>query len=425
MNNSIIRKKLQEGVDGCYIPSRRFKTARLSVTAYLPLEKATACPLSLGCLLVSNGCKSYPTPMALSRRLDTLYGASLGTDTYKVGDMLAVRVGIIFAEDRYLPTPVFKECTDLLLDTLFEPAADEGGFLEANFIREKRIQIEEIEGEINDKRTFARNRLIEKMFEGDPYGLAVTGTKEQTEALTRSEVYAAWQNMLRSAYFRVGVTSSQPHDEVFEAFAQRLAAIKRENIFTPTPSVLHTSLGEVKRISDRMEVAQGKLAMGFSCAGGEDKDSYKTMVMIDILGGGPYSLLFSNVREKMSLCYYCAARGVRKKGLLVIDSGVEFQNMDKTLDAVLQQLEALKAGNIDDGIVEASKLSIVGNLKGVYDSQSVTDHWYADRWFDGETLSPEQMAALVSSVTKADVVAAAQSVRLDTVYRLLGKESAQ
>ena len=33
---------------------------------------------------------------------------------------------------------------------------------------------------------------IAKMFEGEPYGLAVTGTKEQTEALTPEGVFEAW-----------------------------------------------------------------------------------------------------------------------------------------------------------------------------------------------------------------------------------------
>ncbi len=421
MNDRFIPKKISEGVDGCYIPSKRFKTARISVTAYMPLSAETACPLSLGCLLVSNGCQAYPTPMALSRRLDTLYGASLSTDTYKVGDMLAIRVGMVFADDRYLPTPIFDACTELLLDTLFSPAVDEGGFLEGNFLREQRIQIEEIEGEINDKRAYARQRLIETMFEGEPFGTAVTGTKEQTLALTRGEVYTAWQNMLKSAYFRVSVTAAEPHDEVFERFSARIAKAGRSDVYSPSAAKLHTPSKEVKQVSDTMAVAQGKLAMGFACKGGEDAESYKTMVMIDVLGGGPYSLLFTNVREKLSLCYYCAARGVRKKGLLVIDSGVEFDNMDKTLEAVNLQIEALKSGEFDDEIVEASKRALVGNLMGVYDSQTVTDHWYADRWFDQKVLSPEQLAELVGSVTKQDVVDAANGLQLDTVYRLLGK----
>ena len=97
----------------------------------------------------------------------------------------------------------------------------------------------------------------------------------------------------------------------------------------------------------------------------------------------------------------------------------------------LSALEARKAAfckicdasgeTLDEGIVTASKLALTGSLKGVYDSQAVTDHWYADRWFDDNTLSPEEMAELINSVTKEDVVAAAKNIKLDTVYRLLGK----
>lgn len=45
--------------------------------------------------------------------------------------------------------------------------------------------------------------------------------------------------------------------------------------------------------------------------------------MTDVFGGGPYSRLFMNVREKLSLCYYCSARLIRGKGIIVIQSGIE------------------------------------------------------------------------------------------------------
>ena len=52
-------------------------------------------------------------------------------------------------------------------------------------------------------------------------------------------------------------------------------------------------------------------------------------LMNALLGGTPHSLLFRNVREKLSLCYYCASSYDRLKGLLLIDSGVEEQNAEK------------------------------------------------------------------------------------------------
>ncbi len=423
MTNSIEARELQKGVLGCYIPSNRFKTARISVTAYLPLNKENIAAASLMAQLLSNGCKRFPKPLDMSRELDRLYGATLGADTDKMGDNLVWRTGIIFVQDKFLPENIFADCANLLFDTIFNPVVDDKGFDSDNFEREKRIQLEDIEGEINDKRTFARNRCLSAMCEGDAFGIPNLGTSEQVSVLTREDVYAAWRSFLKTAYFRIGVVADEAHDEVYSLFCDRLADIDRSEVYNPVATTLYTAGSQTKHISDRMDVAQGKLVMGYEVgASGEDSQSYRTMVMIDMLGGGPYSLLFNNVREKLSLCYYCAARGLRRKGILMIDSGVEFDNMDKAQTAIGEQIELLCGGDFDDSLLAASKLSLSGALGGVYDSQAMTDRWFCDRQFDKAMCTPDELAALIQTVTREDVIAAAKTLKLDTVYRLLGKE---
>ena len=52
-------------------------------------------------------------------------------------------------------------------------------------------------------------------------------------------------------------------------------------------------------------------------------------IMTALFGGTPHSKLFLNVREKMSLCYYCAAALIKPKGFIMVDSGIEPQNAQK------------------------------------------------------------------------------------------------
>ncbi len=423
MSENIKTVKIADGLDGCYIRSTRFKTSRVSVAAYLPLEKESVAAYSMLALLLSNGCADYPEPRQLNSRLDTLYGAAVEFDCVKSGDSLMLVASAVFVDDRYLPEPVFSACAQLLESMLFRPAVDEVGFLEKNFEREKRIQLEYIDGEINDKRTYARNRLVELMCANEPFGLSSLGTREAVEKLTRAQTYEAWQSMLKTAHFRVSVTAADEHPEVFERFATALGSVEGRCAKRPVASKAARAREQVQTAQERFPVAQGKLVMGFRTdISGSDADSYKMMVFCDVFGGGPYSRLFSVVREKMSLCYYCAARAVRRKGIMVVDSGVEFANMDKTYEAVLDQLEIMKRGEFDDEALEASKLALCGSLKGVYDSQAVVDRWYAERLFDDKVLSPMEVAELVKSVTRDDVIEAARGVHLDTVYRLLGKE---
>ncbi len=423
MNISVKKSNLSDGVEACFIPSDRFKTSRISVCAYLPLEAETVPAYSMLALLLASGCADYPQMRMLNSKLDTLYGASADFDCSKTGNMLQLCASIVFVDDKFLPEAIFSDCADLLFKLIFEPAVDAGGFLESNFERDKRIQLEYIDSEINDKRTYARNRCVELMCEGDPYGLSTLGTRSAVEALTRSQVFEAWKKMLETARFRISVTANREHPEIFDSFKNRLASFSRDPAgLTENRLARHS---EVIRCDEHFPVAQGKLVMGFlTDICGSDSESYKMMVFADMFGGGPYSRLFSNVREKMSLCYYCAARAVRRKGILLVDSGVEFENMDKTYTAVLDQLKLMQQGDFDDEMLISSKLALTGSLKGVYDSQAVLDRWYADRLFDKKPLSPSEMAELINSVTREDVIEAANGVHLDAVYRLLGKEGA-
>ena len=172
-----------------------------------------------------------------------------------------------------------------------------------------------------------------------------------------------------------------------------------------------------------MPVKQGKLVLGFRTnIHGGDKDTYKVMVTTDLFGGGPYSRLFDNVREKMSLCYYCAARANRGKGYMTVDSGVEFDNMDKTHNEILNQLDIVCKGEFDDEALAASKRALCDTFRGAEDSQPLIDRWHADRLFVADAPSPDEVATLINSVTKEDVIETAKTFKLDTVYRLLGQE---
>jgi len=146
------------------------------------------------------------------------------------------------------------------------------------------------------------------------------------------------------------------------------------------------------------------------------------MVMCDIFGGGPYSRLFSIVREKMSLCYYCSAASVRYKGLITVDSGVEFANAQKAEEEILNQLEIMKKGEFSDFEFESSIKSIRDSLSSYNDSQGALDLWYALKINNQNVYSPEDIAEKIGKITREDVIYAAKGVKLHTVYKLLPKE---
>jgi predicted Zn-dependent peptidase len=213
--------------------------------------------------------------------------------------------------------------------------------------------------------------------------------------------------------------------KLFEDIKLKFETVNRHDI-TDCKKCTNTLPAEkVNTVVDKMDVKQGKLVMGFSCdMYGDDDASLPLMVMCDIFGGGPYSRLFTNVREKMSLCYYCSAASVRSKGFLSVSSGVELENADKAITEILNQLEIMKNGEFSDSEFESSIKSICDSLNTYYDSQGALDLWYALKANGQNIYSPKDISEKVTKITKEDVIAAAKGVKLHTIYKLLPKEDA-
>ena len=416
---------LQNGAEGLFIKNERFNTTSVSFNFYLPLSADTAALYALLPFMLTTCGEEYPDFSVLNYKLSRLYGASLDASAEKLGDYQLLRIRISVIDDKYTfeNESLLSRAADMLLSLIFKPKAENGAFCEDALNREKRKAIEHIKGEISEKRIYAKNRLIEEMYKGKAYGVPKCGTVEEVEKITGESLYTAWENMLKKAFIRVQVIGSSLPSRFFETIAERLGGISRPEITDCKLNEPTAPIEKPNEITERMAVKQGKLVMGFSSdMYGDDDVSLPLMVMTDIFGGGPYSKLFSNVREKMSLCYYCSASTVRGKGLITVDSGVEAENAEKAQREILNQLDSVKKGEFTDFEYEASLKSIRDSLNSYNDSQVTLDTWYALKANNKTLYSPEEIGEKISAITREDIINAAKGVRLHTVYRLLPKE---
>ncbi len=416
---------LSQGAQGVFVKNGRFNTTLISFNFYMPLAAETVAEYALLPFILTTCSKQYPNFSRLNYKLSKLYGAELSASAEKVGDLQLLKIAVSVIDDRYTldEESLLQSAVDLLTSLVFEPKVQDGAFFVEDVEREKRKAIEHIRGQIAEKRTYARRRLIEEMYKGKPYGVSKCGEESDVEKITGESLYAAWKRILENAFIRVNVISRNMPTGLFDNIGKHLSQIERTQITDCTATTPTRKAAAVKTVDERMDIAQGKLVMGFSSRLHGEKDTAPLSVMCDILGGGPYSRLFTNVREKMSLCYYCSASAVKVKGLLTVDSGVEAQNADCAQKAILEQLDAVKKGEFGDFEFEASKKSIIDSMKGCNDSQGTLDLWYSLRITGQTPPSPEEAAAEIAAVTRKQVIAAAQGVHLHTVYRLLPQDS--
>lgn len=415
---------IAEGVEGLFIENHRFSTTHISVNLYLPLSTDTLAANALLPYVLSSCCKEYPDFSALNLKLSELYGADVGGIADKIGDTQVLKFFSFSVEDDLIPEAIklTAEASNLLFSMIFEPSTKNGSFLKADVERERRLTIEKIEGIINDKRAYAISKIIAEMYKGEAFGELKTGSLEAVKSVTGEDLFKAWQNIICSAKIRIQVVGKTLPDGLFDSLKQRLSGFERKPVAL-LPSIPKKANYTPTVIEEKMDVSQGKLVMGF-CTSlvGNDIETAHLAVFADIFGGGPYSKLFKNVREKLSLCYYCAARPNRTKGYLLVDSGVEPKNAELAEKEILNQLEDIKNGKIDAEDFAASIRSIKDTLLCLNDSQAALDNWYSMR-LSGRLVSPEDYAAAIEKVTIDDIVNAANSYTLDTVYKIMPVDS--
>lgn len=418
--SDFIRKNICNGVTFGSVTDDRFKIGRLSATLIVPLSKETAAANALLSCVLTRSCKKYPDFTALSRKLDSLYGAALYPSVNQIGDYQTLTISVTGIDDRYAldGESVSSELAELLCSILFEPNIVDGHFVDDDVEQERRQLIENIDSEYNDKRLYAIKRCIELMCKDELYSIGRFGSKEDVEKLTHENIYSAWKNLLNSSRVELTMLGNSDVQKAYEGFEkyfkERPRTFNETNHQEVTPKkVIHESETE--------DVSQSKLVMGFRCSYFKnDEDCLANSLMSAVLGGTPTSKLFLNVREKESLCYYCVSRVDNNKGIMLIDSGVETKNIEKTEEAALKQLNALKNGAVTDSEIDNAKLAIKNSLMSSLDNLGAIQSFYTSKIMRENRLSPLKAAEAVDRITKDKIVELAQSIELDTVFALRG-----
>ncbi len=421
------RVQIANGVYFNTIIDERFKTSRIALVMQTELNREKVSANALVPNILTRSCKEYPTSLKLNRKLDMLYGVSLSCSSSKLGETQMLVISAAGLDDRYSPDgePIYSQMADLLCKTVFEPNAENGAFDEESFKQEQRQLLDAIDAQFNDKRAYSMKRMLEVMCENEKYSINRLGTKEQVDALTPETAYNAYLELIKNSKIEIICLCSSPSDDVQRIFEEKFAGVERTPIKADTQII--QSADKVKEKTDTLDVVQSKLILGFraDCAEGQntEKEIYAEKLMCAVLGGTAHSKLFNNVREKLSLCYYCASRYNSDKGLMIIESGVQGENIEKAREAILAEVEEMKKGNISDEEIMSAKLSISNAYLTSVDSSAGTQGWYVGQLMREHSLTPHEAVQLIMSATKEELVACANKLTLDTVYVLTGNES--
>lgn len=413
------RTKLADGVYLTYLPARKFKTSLLSAQFVTPIRAETAAACALLPAVLRRGTVRFPDMGALSAELDGLYGAEVDYTVRKKGENQCVGFVASWIDDSFIPggEKLLEPVAALLGELICAPVTQNGRFIPAFFESEKVNLIDAIRSIINDKRDYADVRLLRELCAGEPYGVSQFGDEKTAAKVSMQRLYALYDQMIATAQLEIIYSGSAERKRVEQALMEAFATLPRDVIQPPAIALPHVGRTEVRRVSECMDVTQGKLGMGFSC--GSD-DHAALLLGNTIFGGSSNSKLFLNVREKLSLCYFASSVYHRQKRLITVSSGIEFENYQRTYDEILLQLQAVQTGKWEPWELEGAQSTLLNAYASMGDSQGRLENFYLGQAATGQEDTPATLAAAVGEVTGERIAEAMRSVALDTVYFLKG-----
>lgn len=421
MNNIINRRKIADGVYFSSITDKRYKKNLISVAFSTQLSEDTATENVIVPVLLTKCNSKLPTYKAFNNKMSRLYASGIGGTAGRQYDLQTISFGAYYLDDIYALSgeKMTGIMTDILIDCLTSPVTENGVFSEKFVELEKKTVIDNIETAINDKRSYAIERAMKTICKGEPASVCSYGTVEKAKLITPDSAYKAYRRMLETMPCEIICTGCSDFEGVAEKFAAAFEKVGRHDIENTTIALSPVKT-QTEEVTERLTVNQSKLVLGFKS---HSDDDAALVLLQKIFGGTTSSKLFRNVREKMSLCYYCSAARNDLKGIMLVNSGVENENIEKTKEAVIDQLEEIKNGNFTNEDINFAEMAIKNDFKSVADSAGNVSNWYFDCIRKNDIVTPEEKLGRYLGISKERIIAAAKSMVLDSVYVLTGNEN--
>ena len=411
-----------KGVHLHFIQSEKFKTNKIKVRFSAPMSEKTIAGRVLTASMLETSKALYPTSQAFREKLANLYGANYSTSLSRRGLVHYLDINLSFVRDQFLSRKnmLADEILDFLKASLFFPLSNGQAFDTKTFEIEKRNVLTDLEAEIENHFYHAHRELNILFYDLPEMRIPRVATIELVEKETAETSFAAFQQMLTQDqidFFFIGDFNEIAVREKIQEFQFS----EREQPLQLSYQQNYSNITREKLEQRDVHQSIVELAYHFSSQYG-DRSHLPLIVLNGLLGGFAHSKLFVNVREKESLAYTISSNFDIFSGLMRIYAGIDRANRTKTVALINRQILDLKRGHFTDEELEQTKNMMKNSILLAQDRQNtLIERAYMSSVLGKKFLSLEAWLKALENVSKADLIEAAQQLKLQAIYFMEGK----
>jgi predicted Zn-dependent peptidase len=268
---------------------------------------------------------------------------------------------------------------DLITSSLIEPEDVEA---------EREVILDEIAMHDDDPEDVVTNLFATQAYGESALGRPIAGTVDTIKSLTRAQITRYYRSNYRPEHMVVAVAGNVDHAAVVRQVRKAFSGngfltdrMARPSAPRRSPRFKKATVGTIRATRPFEQV---NLVLGFNAFSRTDDRRYALGILNAVLGSGPSSRLFQEVRERRGLAYsvYSFASHYTDAGTFGVAVGCLPQKLDDTLEVVRAELRRLA----DEGITDDELIRGKGQLRG------------------GLVLSLEDTGSRMSRIAKAELL---------------------
>jgi predicted Zn-dependent peptidase len=345
------------------------------------------------------GTERRPTARAISTEIDSI-GGEFNAFTGKEVTAYYVKCA---ADSRDVALDVLA---DMLRHSRFD--ADE-------IEREKGVIVEEMNMYLDTPRSYVGS-VYERLLYGDqPLGWDIIGNKETVRAASRETFTSFMERWYRPERTIIGV-GGRLGDDLHERLEELFGDAEPSETGSPEPAAIADDgiVSVHAKQSDQAHVIIG--GRGYPTG---HPDRYVAQLVATVLGGGMSSRLFTEVRERRGLAYYCYATSgtYADAGALSAQAGVDITRIDDAVSTVVEELRRIATEPVPAEELEKARSFAKGRfVLGLESPHGTTMFGVRRTALEGSPREPADVLAGLDAVTQDDLQRVAQDILGDRLY---------
>jgi predicted Zn-dependent peptidase len=291
---------------------------------------------------------------------------------------------------------------DMLRHSRFEPEEIE---------REKGVIVEEMNMYFDTPRDSVDGRYELLVYGDQPLGWEIIGRKETVRSATRDMFHDYLDRWYKPDRMVVGV-AGRVGDDIVDRVSSLLGDLRQDGSGASAADLAPVANGSRVHVEQK-DSDQAHLCLGVPSYPLDHPDRYVLQLLGTVLGGGMSSRLFTEVRERRGLAYYCFGfnHSYTDAGSLYSQAGVDINRIDEAITTIVEQLRKVAAEPVPPEELEKARAYSKGRFTLQTESpQGLLQFGLRREVLEGAAVEPTEVLAGLDAVTIEDVQRVAQEI---------------